>query len=151
MTKSILNLMTHLSAFLVIFASASCESMKDKGTAERPVDIPKEALTLLDGKVGFSDGRGSGSIYNGSDWVISDIDVLVTKTATNEKRKFRLRSVQKRDNDKWKVGAPLYLYTDAPLMPFSTSDVEGSSGEFTDGLTKENFSWSMDSARGYKP
>ena len=39
--------------------------MQNKGTAERPVDIPKEVLTLLDGKVGFVDGRGFGTIYNG--------------------------------------------------------------------------------------
>jgi predicted nucleotidyltransferase len=151
MTKSILNLIPRLCAVLLIFAYASCDSMQDKGTAERPVNIPEEALPLLDGKVGFVDGRGFGSIYNGSDWVISDIDVLVTKTATNEGRKFRLRSVEKRRNDKWKEGDPLYLYTDAPLKPFSTGEVDGSSGDFTDGLKKEDFSWAISSARGHKP
>jgi hypothetical protein len=141
-----------LCAFLLIFATGSCDSMKDKGTAERPVNIPETAISLIDGKIGFRDGRGSGSVYNGSDWVISDIDVLVTKTATKDQRKFRLRSVLKRDNDKWKNERdPLYLYSDAPLNPFSSGYVEGSTGDFTDGLTKENFDWTISSARGYKP
>lgn len=151
MTKFNHNLLPWLGAILLILSIASCDSMKDKGTPGHPVNIPETALDLKDATMGLRNGRVEVSAYNGSDWVIVDIDVLITKTASNHTRKFRLRAVEKRKNDQWKTDRDaLYLYTDAPFKPFSSGDLEGSCGDFSDGLKKEDFQWTISSARGYK-
>lgn len=134
---------------------ASCDSSSgppvDTGAEGRPVSAPDDILRTLDGKLGFYEGQASGTIYNGSDWVLLDMDVMVTKTKPDEKRKFRLRFVEKKRNENFKIGSELYIYSDLPLKPFSSGEAQVSSGDFAEGLKKEDFSWGIVSARGYKP
>lgn len=140
---------------LLLLLGASCDSSSgpplDTGAKDRPVDVPDYILGGLDGKLGFLDGQASGTIYNGSDWVLLDMDVKVTKTKTKEERRFRLPFVEKKRNENFKIGLPLYICSDLPLKPFSSGDAVVSSGDFGDGLKKEDFEWGIVSARGYKP
>jgi hypothetical protein len=145
-----------LSALLLLLC-ASCDTSQEKpldtGAQDRPVNVPDDVLTTLDGKLGFYEGEASGTIYNGSDWVLIDMDVEVTKTKSAEKRKFRLPFVEKKNNENRKIGSgtAFYIYPEVPLKPFSSGEVRGNSGDFVEGLKKDDFSWGIVSARGYKP
>jgi len=154
MQKPLLTIIKIVSAFLLLLCS-SCDSSSgpaiDTGAEGRPVNAPDDVLRNLDGKLGFHEGQASGTIYNGSDWVLLDMDVMVTITKPEEKRKFRLRFMEKKKNENFKMNSELYLYSDLPLKPFSSGEVLVSSGDFAEGLKKEDFSWGIVSARGYKP
>lgn len=127
------------------------------GSKEQPVVLPSSIITQLEGSIGPEQGRSdqigniSGTIYNGSEWVISSIDIKFTKVATDESRQFRLRVVEKRRPKDFKLGDPFYTYTDVTLEPLSSGEVYVASGRFTDDLKKGDFSWSIVSVRGYKP
>ena len=157
-------------AMTAVVALPSCEQSKsDKpqaaglgvetptGSKDEPVSLSPSVIAKLEGSIGPEQSRSdqigsiSGTVYNGSEWAVSSIDISFTKTESNESRQFRLRIVEKRRPKESKIGDPFYIYSDVTLEPYSSGEVYVASGVFTDDLNKGDFSWKIVSASGYKP
>lgn len=139
---------------LFVLGLASC-SETSKGTRDSPVDLPSKEQEKITGKaylvnkVFDTKHRLRAEIYNGTDWTLTDVDVVATKAKTQDKRRFRLEIWDWEKNTK------------ITLQPYSTGEFAGKTGDFLDAPkaalldgpeTKgDDWSWGIVSARGFKP
>ena len=147
-----------MTALFLALGSAllSCEErptqIEKSGSVENPVIIPESEYAKLDGSAAFFEDRSVGELYNGSDWTILDIDAVVTVTKTNKTRRIRLDCVKAIDvtRDEWKEGDPIRRYEPLAIKPYSTGSLKGSGADFLKDLGKDDVTWTLVSARGYK-
>jgi hypothetical protein len=133
--------------WLSIALLAGCEQ---KGSSSAPIALPEAKVRQLEGTAGVSDGgRAFADIYNGTDWTIVDVDLSVTNIPTGESRRVRLTCYKEVEEAVPGRSITRTKKESTELLPFSSGSFEGSSGNFLDGLNKEQKSYSIESARGY--
>ena len=125
--------------------------IKSKGSIESPVELPKDALTKIEGKAAFSGKTIQGEFYNGTDWTLTDVDVIVTKKKTWDTRRFRVEIWDAKFEWQKDARSSNATQTKVTLKPYGVSDFKGETGDFLDGVeSKDDKSWSIESARGFK-
>ncbi len=133
---------------LLFLALVACEP---KGSSTAPIALPDSAVNKLKGTGGIADGgRAFADIYNGTEWTIVDVDFSVTKVPTGESRTVRLTCFQEVEEPIKGKAFTRKNKVSMELQPFSSGSFEGSGGDFVDGLTKAEISYSFKGARGYK-
>ena len=147
-----------MTALVLALGSAflSCKEqprqLEQSGSAENPVIIPESVYSKLEGSVAFLEEKSVGELYNGSDWTILDIDAIVTVKKTNKSRRIRLDCVKVVEvtRDEWKEGDPIRRYEPLPIKPYSNGSLNGSGADFVKDLGKDDITWILVSARGYR-
>lgn len=122
-----------------------------KGTSENPVVLPEHATDKITGKSWFSGKTINSELYNGTDWTLTDVDVAVSNKKKGQERRFRLAIWDKKVEWQKDARGPNSTKTRVTLIPYATGEFEGDIGDFLDGVeTKEDWSWGIESARGFK-
>lgn len=121
-----------------------------KGSPSNPVDLPEEAVGELKGTAGVPDGgEAFADIYNGTKWTVVDVDLTVTKVPTGESRRVRLACIKEVKEAVIGRAFDRTKEVTTELLPYSSGKFKGTSGDFLDGLKKEDKSYSIVGARGY--
>jgi len=140
-------------------ALLSCKEQTDQpvqieksGSAEDPVKIPELEYSKFESSVAFLEDKSVGELYNGTEWTVISIDAVITVTKTQKTRRIRLEGLKiiEVTREEWKIGDPFERYEPQPIKPYSSGSVKGSGSSFMKDLGKEDISWGIVSARGYK-
>ena len=127
---------------------------RSKGSAEAPVELPEDAIGKITGKAGMTSSSSKtfeAELYNGSEWTLMDVDVVISKKKSWDKRRFRLEVQEKKVEWQKDAKGPNISKTKISLRAYAFGEFEGTVGDFMDDLTsKEDYSWGIVSARGYK-
>jgi len=141
--------MTTIHSSILLICCLGWFGWGNTGSEKSPVEIPTDDLQKITFK--FSSASKVGpikvSVYNGTDWTVSDVDITITLVKTKEVRRFRLVHSEL----EWDKDGKRQNWKQVPLKPYTTGDFEGDIGDFLSGVASpDDWSWGIDSARGYK-
>jgi len=139
--------MTPVHSSILLICCLGWFGWNNTGSEKNPVTIPDDDLQKITGKFSSysQDGTIRVSFYNGTDWMVSDVDITITLVKTNVVRRFRVELWEnQKEGANWKR-------VQVPLKPYTTAELEGQIGDFASGVaSKDDWSWGIVSARGYK-
>ena len=122
-----------------------------KGSPDSPVTLPAGMMRMITGKAGFSGRTVNAEIYNGTDWTLTDVDVVVSNKKKGQERRFRLEIWDRKVEWQKDARVPTQTKTRETLIPYGTGKFEGDVGSFLDEVeTSEHWAWYIESARGFK-
>jgi len=126
------------------------------GSLKKPIEIPSVDALGLKGKLVIAPESGVQAeitLYNGTDWNVTDIFADITNKKTNETRKYHFIyeevDTYKR-NDK---GAVIdETMKKSFVAPAGSGHMDADIGDFLDDVkTDGNYAWSIENALGFKP
>ena len=121
-----------------------------EGSKESPVAIGIDDQSKITGKAYVTDKVLKAELYNGAEWTLSDVDVVAAKKGGAERR-FRLELWETKYEWEKDAKIPKTVKTKLTLRPFATGEFECNVGDFLDGIaTKDDWSWTIVSVRGFK-
>lgn len=135
----------------IILAATSCS----KGSKDKPVLLGTKDQSNITGKALISmDTTLKAELYNGTDWTLTDVDIIMQYPEANMKRlpnetrdDFMIRNlkgVMRRFRLELRDSKPT-------LKPFTTGEFFGDIGDFLKNIgTNTVWSWEIVSARGFK-
>lgn len=138
--------MTPVHSSILLICCLGWFGWGNTGSEKSPVEIPTDDLQKITGKAYIQGDMIKVSLYNGTDWTISDIDINIKLVKANVVRRFRLELW----GTEWDKDAKIRKPKQFPLKPYTTDELEGQIGDFLGGDASGDWTWEQVSARGYK-
>lgn len=114
---------------------------KSNGSSSAPIELSAPEVRQITGTISVIDGgQGFADFYNGTNWTIVDVDILVNNIPKGESRRMRMTCYKVVNSNKKAT---------SELMPFSSGTFEGTCGDIANGLEKGEISYTIKGARGY--
>jgi len=139
----------------VLFATDGCQRSVlpaiRKGSFEAPVSIPSDENRKVSGKVSHYNGTFSANLYNGTEWTLTRIDVvLVRKKEPQEQKRFRLAPPET-TTDFDPTTMKLVEKKVTPLVkPYSQGDFRGEVADFLNGAESGEWTWGIVELFGFR-
>ena len=122
-----------------------------KGSFEAPVSIPSDETLKVTGKASHHNGTFSSDLYNGTEWTLTRIDVVVVrKKEPHEQRRFRLAPPET-TTDIDQTTMKLVEKKVSPLVkPYSQGDFRGEVADFLNGAESGDWTWGIVELFGFR-
>lgn len=138
----------------LLYASDGCQHDPElpyisKGSLDAPVSLRSSEFPKITGGANFYQSSFSADLYNGTDWTVSRVDVIITNKS--ESRRFRLsppETAAELDSTTMKVIKK--KIDPAPAKPYSKGRFEAEVGDFLKEAKQGDWSWKLVEVFGFR-
>jgi|LakMenE18May11ns_1017448.scaffolds.fasta_scaffold9628533_2 hypothetical protein len=126
----------HLACALLLTSLTSLTPGCKQSDEPKPVELTDPKLARIEGRISFDSDYMTARVYNGTNRMLTDIDVIIRNSTNSESRRFRMVFIPGEIDDK-------------TLRPYSTGTFRAASDSFIFNVPDKYLSWELISARGY--
>lgn len=143
-----------------LFVFASTDGFKDfsilsylrKGSIENPVKLPPNEVTKITGNASIGKyGAFYVNLYNGTEWTVTGLDVILTNNNTNQNRRFRVSPPTTETIYDPSVKRVIDKEIEpTPTAPYSHGSLTTNTSDFLRDVKSGEWSWTIEEVFGFR-